>query len=178
MLEIPTRSCPMSGISCYGNRYKFRLDGLFKHRLNLPTFETRIIWKNAHFWVTVVSFSKGKIWHLPEQICRKAKITLCYKFQSISNHHKLFQVKKQQAPVHKGPHKHSLHGPVFQTRHWVGHTRSCDVKTLQNMDPWWGMRKWEVEGLMCFPEEQYFCCYSRWPVLSYSGKSINKLHSF
>ena len=49
VLEIPTRSCPMSGISCYVNRYKFRLDGLFKHRLNLPTFETRIIWKNAHF---------------------------------------------------------------------------------------------------------------------------------
>ena len=110
------------------------------------------------------------MWHLSEQICRKAKLTV--------GRHNLFQVKKQRAPVHKGPHKHSLHGPVFQTRHWVGHTRSCDVRTLQNMDPWWGMRKWEVEGLMCSPEEQYFCCYSRWPVLSYSGKSINKLHSF
>ena len=43
VLEIPTRSCPMSGVSCYGNRYKLRLDGPFEHRLNLPTFETRIV---------------------------------------------------------------------------------------------------------------------------------------
>ena len=29
--------------TCYGNRYKLGLDGPFEHRLNLPTFETRII---------------------------------------------------------------------------------------------------------------------------------------
>ena len=133
--------------------------------------------KTLAFELLSLALAKAKYGIFQSKYVEK-RSSLFYKFQAISNHHKLFQVKKQQAPVHKGPHKHSLHGPVFQTRHWVGHTRSCDVRTLQNMDPWWGMRKWEVEGLMCSPEEQYFCCYSRWPVLSYSGKSINKLHSF